>query len=121
MRISDGSSDVCSSDLDGQPDAEQANTVPRIGEPAERNPEQGVEDGKGGAVEKADVGVVEPQVAFQVGRQDGDDLPVAEIEHIDEEQDDERIPGKIGRAESWERVSQDVEDSVGDETLKKKN
>src|SRR3546814_12193887 len=70
--------------------------MPRIGEPAERHPEQGIEDREGGAIEKADIGVVQAQVALQVGREDGDDLPVDEIEDIDEEQYAERIP-RIGR------------------------
>src|SRR3546814_10304191 len=70
--------------------------MPRIGEPAERHPEQGIEDREGGAIEKADIGVVQAQVALQVGREDGDDLPVDELEDIDEVQYAERIP-LIGR------------------------
>ena len=71
---------------------QQPGPVPAVGEPAERDAEQRVEDRECRAVEKPQLGIVEPEIRLDVVGEDRKDLPVDEIEQIHEKQDTERIP-----------------------------
>ena len=80
-------------DHERQADRHQPAAIPAVGEPAERDAEQGVEDGEGGAVEEADLGVVEVEVALDVLGEDREDLPVDEIDDVDQDEDEQGVPG----------------------------
>ena len=82
---------------DGETDADQPDAVPIVRQPPERNAEQRIEHPERGAIQEADIGIVQPQVALDVLGEDRDDLPVDEVEDVDEEQDDQHVPG-IGAA-----------------------
>ena len=71
----------------------QAAAVPAVGEAPERDTEQSVEDREGGAVKEADLRVVELEVGLDALREDGDDLPVDEIEDVDDDEQEQRVPG----------------------------
>src|SRR3546814_17958867 len=77
MRISDWSSDVCSSDL-------------------ERDDEQRIEDRKGRAAEEAHVAVGKAAVGLDIDRENADDLPVDELEDIDDDEHRQAVPAVTG-------------------------
>src|SRR3546814_14689763 len=77
MRISDWSSDVCSSDL-------------------ERDAEQRIEDRKGRAAEEAHVAVGKAEIGLDIDREDADDLPVDEVEDIDDDEHRQDVPAVTG-------------------------
>src|ERR1044072_9469547 len=67
--------------------------IPALGQPPERYSEQSVEDGEGGAVEEADLVVAKVEAVLDAGREDRDDLPVDEIDHVDQEKHKKGVPG----------------------------
>ena len=83
---------------EGEADRDQRAPVPDVGEPPERNAEDRVEDGEGGAVEEADLGVAHAEVGFDVLGQDRDDLAVEEVEDVDEHQHAEQVI-RVGAAD----------------------
>ena len=60
---------------------------------ADRNAEDGVEDGERGAVEEAELSVVDPQVGADVLREDGENLTVDEVEDVDQDEDAQDVVG----------------------------
>ena len=83
---------------DGEAEAEQPRPHPVVGEPPERDAEQRVEHGKGGAVEEAELGVGQMEVVLDVLGQDRQDLPVDEVDRIDEHEQSEDV-ARVGAAE----------------------
>ena len=72
--------------------------MPVVGEPPEWNAEQRVEDAERGAVQETEVRVGNPQVALHVLRQYAQNLAVDEVDHIDQHEHAERVPGIARRA-----------------------
>src|SRR5690606_14541910 len=72
--------------------------VPAVCQPAERYPEEGVEDREGSAIEEAELCVRQREVGLDVVGKDREDLPVDEIEQIDDGKDAERVPAVGGCA-----------------------
>jgi hypothetical protein len=73
--------------------------VPHVGEAAERDAEEGVEDAEDGAVEEADLGIADAEVGLDVLGQDRHDLPVDEVEDVDEDEDAQHVPA-VGAADA---------------------
>ena len=71
---------------EGQADGDQALARPHVGELAQRNAEHRVEDGEGRAVEKADFGIGDAEVRLDLLGEYGNDLPIDEVEHVDDQQ-----------------------------------
>ena len=83
---------------DRKADRHQAAAIPHVREPPERDAEQRVEHAEGGAVEEAHVGVGDAEVGLDVLREDRDDLAVDEVQHVDEHEHAEHVPG-VGPAD----------------------
>ena len=77
------------------PMRDQLAAIPDVGEPAERNAEERVEDREGGAVEEAELGVGDAEVGADALGEDREDLAVEEVEDVD---DDEHRRGRSGRS-----------------------
>ena len=80
-----------------RPERDQPAAVPDVGEAAERDAEDGVEDGEGGAVEEADLRVGDAEVGLDALGEDREDLAVEEVEDVDEDQDAEDVARRSGR------------------------
>ena len=70
---------------------DEAAAVPRVREAAERDPEDGEEDGEDGAVEEPELRVRDAEVRLDALGEDRDDLPVEEVEDVDEDEDGEDV------------------------------
>ena len=64
---------------------------PYVRHAAERNAEDRIEHGEGGAVEEADIGVRDAEVGFDLLGQDRHDLPIDEIEHVHDDEHTEHV------------------------------
>ena len=73
------------------PMRDQAPAVPDVGEAAERDAEERVEDRERGAVEESQLGVRDAEVGADALGEDGEDLPVEEVEDVDQHQDAEDV------------------------------
>jgi hypothetical protein len=81
-----------------QADGHEAAAVPTVGQSSKGYAEQSVEDRERGAVEEADLGVVEIEVGLDAFRQDRDDLAVDEVEDVDDDEQEQSVPGVGGNA-----------------------
>src|SRR3546814_3055188 len=75
-------------------DRQHAHPVAAIGEPSDRHREDAVEQRKIEAAQQSELTVADPKVVLDRLRQDRQQLPVEEIQHVDEaeqRQHDERI------------------------------
>ena len=70
---------------------DQRATRPHVGELAERNPEERVEDRERGAEQESHLGIAEAEIALDLLVQDREDLAVDEVEHVDEDEDAEHV------------------------------
>ena len=87
----------------GQADRDQALAGPHVGQAADRNPEDGVEDGERCAVEEAELGVADAEVVADVLGEDREDLTVDEVEDVDQDEDAQDVVGvpPAGRLRGW--------------------
>ncbi len=65
--------------------------MPAVGELGERNAEQCVEQGESGAEQQAELRVAEAEIGLERRCQNRDDLPIEEIEGVDQHQHGEDI------------------------------
>ena len=66
--------------------------MPAIGELAQWDPEQGVKHAKRRAVEESDLVIAQAKIGLDVFSEDRNDVPVDEIQDINDNQDTQRIP-----------------------------
>ena len=88
----------------GEADREQLHAAPIVREPAERNTEQRIEDRERSAAEEAEVRILEPEVGLDIDREDAQDLPVDEIEDIDDDQHEQHVPAIAAGAGHGQRL-----------------
>lgn len=74
-------------------DGDEILARPGVRQLAERDAEDGVEDGERSAVEEANLRIGNADVGFDLLGQDGDDLPVDEVEDVDDDENDGDVPG----------------------------
>ncbi len=84
----------------GQADRHEPDAVPIVRQTAERNTEQRIENAERRPIEKTEIAVLQMEVTLDVLGEDRDDLAIDEIEHIDQEQDGQDVPG-ISRSAGW--------------------
>ena len=88
---------------DGQRQRDQAHAVGPVpvGIARDRNAEQRIEDREGRSRQQAELRVAEPQIALDRLGEDIDDLPVEEVEDIDDQQHPQHRPRMGGNAVRW--------------------
>ncbi len=79
---------------------DQAAAAPRVGEPAERQPEEGVEEREAEPHEQAHLRVRDAEVAADRPHQETQDLAIDEREDVDHHQHADHVPGV---ADGWVR------------------
>ena len=67
--------------------------MPHIGQPAQGDAEERIENRECRAIQKADLGVVHAESRLDVLGQYREDLPVDEIENVNQKQNAENVPG----------------------------
>jgi hypothetical protein len=77
---------------DDDADADDGLAVHAVGEPADRNAEQRVEDREGEALQQADLRVRHLQVALDGLHQQRNDLAVDEREYVEDQQREDQVP-----------------------------
>ena len=74
-------------------DGDEVLARPGVRQFAERDAEDGVEDGERGAVEEAELRVVDAEIVANVLREDGEDLAVDEVEDVDQDENAQDVVG----------------------------
>ncbi|MND67003.1 hypothetical protein D3C80_584080 [compost metagenome] len=82
---------------DGQGGGHDPDPAEPVGQPGDGNGQGRIEKGEGQAAQQAELGVRQTELGLQRGRQDADDLPVQEVQHVDEDQDPQHIIAIAGR------------------------